>query len=530
MSKKIYLNKSDSTASAIDKVLKADDDEVILYIPREAEVAESKKDLQLLQREVEAAGKTFKVESVDDETIGKALSLGIDATNPFLGRGKKTVSDIVPRGGRSSIRVSAPKRAPKPHKTKKVRSVVGSDKSGEMDEEEVELGAYKGSRQEMSKGKKRLIWMGAGLGGVALVAGAMIFLPRVTVILALDKTEHGYIGSLKVSSVFEESTVSENTLKLRGVVFSSEKNITNKYTANGTDSVGRKARGTIVIYNNFGTDPQSLVATTRFVTPDGKIYRLDNNVTVPGAKKEGDKLVSSSIEAAVTADQPGEEYNIGPVPKFRIPGFQGSSKYDGFYGESKSSMSGGSFGKTKVPTDDDLKNAKADLQGRLENVLKTEFFVGLPSNIKILEGAYDMKITREQVNDVVDKDGKFSLTLYGQIKLVGFDEAELVDTLRKKFEADDQLTLQVYEYTVDYGEVSVDFTKEELGSAVKFESNWTRPFDAAEFTKKIMGMKEVELKSEIFSTPGVRSGEVKMWPFWVNRVPQDLGRISVDAK
>ena len=65
---------------------------------------------------------------------------------------------------------------------------------------------------------------------------------------------------------------------------------------------------------------------------------------------------------------------------------------------------------------------------------------------------------------------------------------------------------------------------------MKFGSNWTRPFDAAEFAKKIVGMKEVELTTEILSTPGVRSGEVKMWPFWVNRVPKDLRRISVDAK
>jgi len=532
VSKKIYLNKSDSTASAIDKVITADDNEVILYIPREAEAAETKKDLQLLQREVEAAGKTFTIESVDDETIEKALSIGIEASNPFLGRGKKTVSDIIIQSSRSGMRPTAAKKAPKPHKsTRRVRSVVGPEESDEGGERESEIEeTYKAPRGRMSGSKKKLIRVLSGLIGIALIAGAVIFLPKVTVTLALDKTEHGYIGGLRVSPTIDESMVSENTLSLRGVVFSSEKNITDKYTANGKDSVGRKARGTITIYNNFGTESQSLVATTRFVTPEGKIYRLDSNVIVPGAKKDGSKLVASSIEATVTADQPGEEYNIGPTPKLRIPGFQGSSKYDGFYGESKSAMTGGSFGETKVPTDDDLKNAKADLQKRLEDALKTEFFVGLPSNIKILEGAYNMEVVREQVNDVVDKDGKFSLTLYGQIKLVGFDEAELVDTLRKKFEAEDELTLQVYEYTVDYGEVSVDFDKEELRSAVKFDSKWTRPFDAAEFTKKIVGMKEVELKTELLSTPGVRSGEVKMWPFWVNRVPKDLGRINVDAK
>lgn len=527
MNKKIYLNKSDSTASAIDKVIRADEEEVILYIPREAKAAETKKDLQLLQREVEAAGKTFKVESVDDDTIEKALSVGIEASNPFLGRGKQTVSDIVTQKGRSGVKVIAPKKESKPRRSQKMRSVVGPEIDDEADESEG--ASYRAPKERLSRGKRKLIWALVGLGGVGLVAGAVMFLPRVTVTLALDKTEHGYIGSLRVSPGVGESNIEGNNFNLRGVVFSSEKNITDKYTANGTDSVGRKARGSITIYNNFGVEPQSLVASTRFVTPDGKIYRLDSNVTVPGATKDGTKIVPSSIEATVTADQPGEEYNIGPVSKFRIPGFQGTAKYDGFYAESKGSMTGGSFGETKVPTDTDLDNARADLTAKLEDALRAEFFVGLPENIKVLEGAYDVEITREQINDVVDRDGKFSLTLYGQMKLIGFDEAELVDTLRKKFEADDGLTLQIYDYTIDYGEVSVDFEAEEFSSAIKFESNWTRPFDASEFARKIMGMKEVELKSEIFSTPGVRSGEVKMWPFWVGRVPNDLDRINVDA-
>lgn len=528
MSKKIYLNKSDSTASAIDKVIRAEDEEVVLYIPRDAEAAETKKDLQLLKREVEAAGKTFKVESVDEGIIERVASLGIEATNPFLGRGRKTVSDIVIQGGRARVRTLVPKSAPGARRGRKTRSVTGPERKDEIEGETV-FEVPESQRRETPKGKRILLWAAVAAAGVALVAGAVIFLPRVTVTLALDKTGHGYIGGLRVSPSVEESAVSENTIRLRGVIFSSEKNITDKYTANGTDSVGRKAKGTIAIYNNFGTDPQSLVATTRFVTPDGKIYRLDRDVTVPGAKKEGDKLIPSQIEASVTADQPGEEYNIGSVPKFRIPGFQGSAKYEGFYGESKGSMTGGSFGETKVPTDDDLKKARADLERRLEDALKAEFFVGLPQNIKVLEGAYAVGITREQVNDVVDKDGKFALTLYGEIKLVGFDEAELVDTLRKKFEADDGMTLQIHDYTADYGEVNVDFNAEELQSAVKLESNWTRPFDPAEFAQKIIGMTRTQLRETIFSTPGVRSGEVKMRPFWVSRVPNSLKRINIDA-
>ncbi len=439
------------------------------------------------------------------------------------------MSDIVVQGsgGKTKPKVSA-KSAKKRDSKKRPRSVVSDEESEETQEEEPSK--LPRTRQRMSKGKRMAILAGATGLVVALIASAVVFLPRTAVTLTLDKMEHGFIGTLRVSPSIQESGIVDNTVRLRGVAFNSEKNITEKHPANGTDSVGRKARGTITIYNNFGTESQPLVATTRFVTPDGKIFRLDNDITVPGATRKGDgTLEPSSIEAAVTADQPGEEYNIGPVERFRIPGFQGSARYDGFYGQSKSAMTGGAFGEVKVPTDADLEQARAAASKKLEDALKAEFFVGLPDNIKVLEGAYSFRVTREQVNDVVDRDGNFSLTLYGEITLIGFDEAELVDTLRERFEEAEGVDLQIHEYTAEYAEVSVDFEAEELNSAVNFSSTWTRPFDAEVFQGEIMGMTENQLREKIFSTPGVRSGEVKMWPFWVGKVPNNLNRISVDA-
>lgn len=520
-SKKIYLNKSDSVASAIDKVLKASDDEVVIYIPREAEVAATKQDLELLKREVEAAGKVFKVESVDEGILELVAALNIDANNPFLGRGRKTVSDIV-------VNKKKTRGSTKP-KTSEKRRVKRRRDEEEVDDDEV-LEDEPVEKSQSNKMRRFIIATAITAGVTALATFAIVALPRVDVALSLEKMEHGFIGTLVASPGIEESTVDDNTLRLRGVVFSGEKNLTRKYDANGTDSVGRKARGVITIYNDYSAEPQPLVATTRFVTPDGKLYRLDNDITVPGAEVAGDGTVTpSSIDAAVTADQPGSEYNIGPVPRFRIPGFQGSAKYEGFYGESKSAMTGGALGEVKVPTDSDLENARADARGALEDVLKSEFFVSLPDGIQVLEDAYEVAIVREQINDVVDDNGQFALTLYGEIKLIGFSEEELVDALRKRFEEQEGVDLQVYEYSADYGEVNVDFEEETLNSAISFSSQWTRPFNAETFKSEAVGMNENQLKEKIFSTPGVKSGQVKMWPFWVNKVPQDSERINVDA-
>ena len=517
MSKKIYLNKSDSIASAIDKVINAPDEEVVLYIPRDAEAARAKRDIELIKREVEASGKSISIESVDDDILELAAASGVKATNPFLGRSKHTVSDIVVTKFR--------KRAPADMVEEGVEVKTKRKAS------RVKVGTVRPSASVPAGGMRKILAIvGAVAGLTIIITLILVSMPRVTVGLTLAKISHGYIGALRVSPSIEESSVDDTIAKLRGVLLSKKKNITKSYPATGTDSVGRKAKGTIAVYNNFSTEPQSLVKATRFETPEGYIYRLDQSVVIPGAKKENGTLIPSSIEVSVTADQPGEKYNIGSVPKLTIPGFRGSPKFEGFYGGSKESMKGGSTGEVKVSTDEDIENARADIEKTLKEALKTEILMDMPENIKILEGAYDFVVTKEQINDVADKKGEFSVTLYGEILLIGFDEAELLATLGKRFSEQSKKELMNFNYRVEYGAVDINLETESMDSAINFESEWIEPFSKDEFEQKIVGMTENQLKEAVFSTPGVVRGEVKMRPFWVTRVPKDLNKITVDAE
>ncbi|MDD5710626.1 MAG: hypothetical protein PHV43_00790 [Candidatus Colwellbacteria bacterium] len=515
MSKKIYLNKSDSVASAIDKVINAPDEEVVLYIPRDAEAAKTKRDIELIKREVEASGKSIAIESVDDETLELAAASGIKATNPFLGRSKNTVSDII---------VAKPRRQMANEVGEAGRTAV------EKKAARVRVGAVRSAHSSSAKGLKRTLIIVGLIAGLTVVATlALVAMPRVTVGLTLEKIQHGYIGALQVSPSIEESTVDDSMVKLRGILSSKQKNITERYPATGTDSVGRKAQGIITIYNNFSTEPQALVKSTRFETPEGYIYRLDQGVTVPGATSEGGVLVPSSMEAAVTADQPGDKYNIDPVAKFTIPGFRGSSKFEGFYGESKEAMRGGSTGEVEVATDEDIESARADIEQTLKEALQAEILMDMPEDIKILEDAYDFIVVKEQIDEIADENGEFSITLYGEISLIGFDEDELLTVLGKRFSEESGKELMNFSKKIEYGQVKIDLTAGVLDSAINVESEWIQPFNEDEFKQEIAGMTKNQLKETVFSTPGVIRGEVKMWPFWVNKAPKDLDKITVDA-
>jgi len=96
-----------------------------------------------------------------------------------------------------------------------------------------------------------------------------------------------------------------------------------------------RAYGTMTIFND--TDiPQRFIRNTRFESPNGKIFRIPQSVTIPA--KTGN--VPGSITSTVFADTTGPEYNIPPT-NFTVPGFKGTDRYNLFYGRSYQPMSGG---------------------------------------------------------------------------------------------------------------------------------------------------------------------------------------------
>ena len=122
---------------------------------------------------------------------------------------------------------------------------------------------------------------------------------------------------------------------------------TNEVYANTEEFVEEKASGKITIYNNFNTSKQRLIKNTRFETPEGLIYRINESTVVPGQRIENKKVVPGSVEVVVYADEVGEKYNMG-LGDFTIPWFKGDPRFDDFYARSKTEMTGGFVGEKKI--------------------------------------------------------------------------------------------------------------------------------------------------------------------------------------
>lgn len=556
--KKININKSDEAALIVEKIIESDSDEVILIIPRFSQLGESLSSFHLLKREADAINKKILIESVDNRIIELAELAGIEAINPFFVKNKRQFSDIIPKkeksvSGRVSSRLS----------TKKERSVENQDNgegeiikklSSNLSLEEFEKKQIDLRRKERSEDVERSeddeeeneqrikrledekesifkrIPVKAIIG--TFVLGAVIFiavtvLPKVDLSLSSKKIDWSYTDS---AVTLLSAKADYKTVTIPNQRSTSSKNLEMSFPATGKKQVSDKAFGKITIYNSYSSDPQTLVLNTRFLSPDGKIFKLVKTIIVPGAKISEGKILPSSIDADVLAENAGEEYNIGPVKLFQIPGFKGTPKYSAFYAESKSNMTGGFVGEISYPTDSDIAAAKKKIKETLESSLKTELYSKISSDFKIIEGSSSFATLKEDIKKDVDKDGNFSIFSEAQLTIISFKESDLIDVLSQKAEIEKGENYAVKSYDLSYGIARMDVGSGRLSFPVTFKAILSYKIDIEKLKNEIAGMSDVELREKIFSLPAIdmeSQNIVSFWPFWVKTVPKKLNKINI---
>ena len=290
---------------------------------------------------------------------------------------------------------------------------------------------------------------------------------------------------------------------------------------------GTKAKGKIKIYNNYGPNPQILVATTRFVSPDGKIFRLDNRVVVPAATLKDGNLEPSFVEATVTADQIGEEYNIGPT-KFTIPGFQGTPKYEKFYAISEEAMTGGGSGKFKTVTADDLKNAQKIVSDQVFSAFNNDLQEKANSGLKFLEAAKEIKITTIESNAKIGEAvSKFKVTVAGEMNALGFDEKQVMDLINKAMQDEIPPGAKIAYFQIEYNNARVDFQKGQMVVSSRAQLTLAPPLESAELLNQIKGQDINEVRTLLSQKTEISQAKVKLWPSWLNRLPRRPDKIKI---
>ena len=393
----------------------------------------------------------------------------------------------------------------------------------------------KWAKKEKAINKKIMILLGVFFSLVAFYYLGFVFLAKAEINIITKKIEMPFSGVVLVDT--NVSTIDFNEAIIPGNSFIFKANETQEFSSTGQGKDERKAKGIITIYNNYSTSPQILVATTRFETPDHKIFRLDSRIVIPGATTKNGELVPSTIDVKVTADKSGPDYNIEacnlPDCKFTIPGFEGTPKFDGFYGVSTKPMTGGAFGSVPLVTSEDLKEAEKIIFEKVMDSINQDLENKIPKKpkeLKVLSGAKSSINLTNLSSDasIGDHREKFSVSVEGEIKVIAFDEDNIIEYIQEVLEKDRD---ENYDYCqkpeLEYLELTTDFSKGTMRMSVKTNQIVCHKLSLEEIKQLIVGKNTEELNQIFESNPGIKDVEVRLWPMWIRKVPNSLDKVNL---
>lgn len=390
----------------------------------------------------------------------------------------------------------------------------------------------KHSRTSADAGRARGPWLWLVLGAILflgiLVGGYFSLRPEAIVIVEPQSATQ----SVKLSLVGSVDGTSGSNIVMAHYV-EEEKTIRFSREATGKDlGSAAKAVGTITISNAFSEASQPLVATTRFETADGKLYRLVDGVTVPGARVEDGKTTSGKIEARVIADQAGAKYNLASGT-FSIPGFKGGPKYEKITAEVKMAFAGGgddtSDAKLSVSQSDldlakaaAIEEAKKTVIGSLSDTLKNGEVALGPSFQAALIGT--------PVAPAVGAGAEtFEYEARFQVKGFVISEATVRGIIDQEKTESSGVVLRPYRYSVNYGAVLANFETKRVDFTVESKVLFRAPLDSTVLKSGLLGLDEDGIRSYLAEHPEIKRLQVEFKPkIFIATIPDDPERVTVN--
>lgn len=370
---------------------------------------------------------------------------------------------------------------------------------------------------------------------IVLVGSGVYFyfsLPQADVQIWPNTQNVSFQNSISLDASLK--SVNEEKMIIPARVAQIEKEATQEFLPTGIASGDSRASGFITIYNNVSPASSfTLKIGTHFLSDSGKYFVTLQKVTIPAATSVKGKMVPGSLTVKVEAEEAGSDSNIKPA-KFSVPKLSGTPYYYTVWGESLEAMTGGSTGSVKKIVKNDLTTAKEVLTKALFSQAQEELVKSLSQDEVLLDTVLTKNVISASADRKVDAVvEKFNQTAKVKVSGLVFKKSDLnvfvQNNLSGKLSKDKKLLEKSLNTSyvpkiinLDKGTASIDVTvvaKEYQEVNKDILINLVRGRTSDQIKKGIGKM----------YSDGVSKITINFWPFWVNKAPKNVEKISVEV-
>lgn len=345
--------------------------------------------------------------------------------------------------------------------------------------------------------------------------------PKTEVINLNNET---FIATLKTTSAqdfpFEVVSINKTTYK--------------SVEATGEKQVESKAVGKVMIYNSYNTSEQKLASGTRLSLEDGRIFRLNELVTVPGLKNVNGKDVPGKVAVNITADKVGEKYNIKASDlkeNFKIVGFKGTDKEKGFYATLTEDTVGGFNGLKNTLTAEKEIELNKELQNDLEKLLLSDYEKAKSKSYLSLDNLNYVKYSLlSQEND----GSRVKVGMQASLKAITFNTNKLATYLATKKISDfNKLAVDIIipdDFVIKILSTSTEpWLQKNLEISLTGKPTIVWKYNPEDIKKALVGKSSSELtKIQDKYQDSISNLEAHFSPPWQIFFPDDISKIKME--
>jgi len=354
-----------------------------------------------------------------------------------------------------------------------------------------------------------------------ILVAAVLYFGFAKLTIVIIPAQEKIADSLNFEIINPNSGASLAPEQIYGVVREVPVEQTREFSASSKEVLGEEVIGKVTIINNYIKN-QPLVATTRLLSSDNKLFRLKNTVNVPAGGR---------VEAEVYADAAKPEMAIAPG-RFTIPGLWAGIQ-DKIYAESREPMKYSQKVKYIIGQSD-IDSAVSQLKNDLLANAKNEVKEAYKEYGQTLFAVDNNSVTQEVSGKVGEAKEKFSIKMKIMVTIAAFNDEEIYNQINAKlaeFLADDKAISKFNKSDLSYVLENFDIKQATAMVRVDYTAQVALK-DSAKVIKKnnLAGLTFEQIRVYLNGLPEVAGYQIKFFPSFIKKAPNLVDRIEIEIK